>query len=462
MTLISSISGLRGTIGGQPGNNLTPIDVVKFTTAFAEVLKKANQEKISIVVGRDARISGLALKNQVISTLQFCGVDVIDIDLATTPTVEMIVLAKKAQGGIILTASHNPKEWNALKFVNSLGEFISAELGKKILELAQAENFNFAEINNLGNVENYSEALNYHVEQILNLPLVNPNLIKQANFTIAVDGINSVGAIAIPYLLKKLGVENIITINDTPDGNFAHNPEPLPEHLTAISQTIVTQKADLGIVVDPDVDRLAFVDEQGKMFGEEYTLVAVADYVLQNEIKAPYKKATVSNLSSSMALNDLTKKYQGEYQAAAVGEVNVVNKIKSISAVIGGEGNGGVIYPELHYGRDALVGTALFLTYLAQEKSTVSQLRKKYPDYTMIKHKITLADKNEIKPTLEKLADIYKDENLDKQDGLKIIFSDSWVHIRPSNTEAIMRLYIEAPNQSQADKLLQEILNQLQ
>lgn len=461
MTLLSSISGLRGTIGGQPGDNLTPIDVVKFTTAFASVLKDTTDQKITIVVGRDARLSGLALKNQVISTLQFCGVNVIDIDLATTPTVEIIVIAKKAQGGIILTASHNPKEWNALKFVNSLGEFISAELGNKMLELTQTENFNFADINNLGNIENYAEALNYHIEQILKLPLVDINLIKQANFTIAVDGINSVGSIAIPSLLKKLGVEKIITINDVPDGNFAHNPEPLPEHLTAISQTIVAQKADLGIVVDPDVDRLAFVDERGEMFGEEYTLVAVADYVLQNDIKAPYEKTTVSNLSSSMALNDLAKKYQGNYQAAAVGEVNVVNKMKSISAVIGGEGNGGVIYPDLHYGRDALVGTALFLTYLAQEKSTVSQLRKKYPDYTMIKHKITLTDKNEIEPTLKKLAKIYKDKNLDNQDGLKIIFPDSWVHIRPSNTEPIMRLYIEAPSQEQADKLLQEILNNL-
>ncbi len=458
MPLITSISGLRGTIGGVPGENLTPLDAVEFTSAFVSLLKQKNSKKLKIVVGRDARISGLALKNQIISTLQFCGVDIIDLDLATTPTVEMSVIEHEADGGIILTASHNPKEWNALKLLNSKGEFISEEEGAQLLLIAKNRDFNFASIDELGVILKDEDALNKHIQKILALPLVDNEKISAANFSLVVDGINSVGGIAIPALLEKLGVTKINLLNCEASGNFAHNPEPLAEHLQDICELVVNKQADLGIVVDPDVDRLAFIDENGQMFGEEYTLVAVADYILSNKIESPYQKNTVSNLSSTRALCDVTLSHDGSYTAAKVGEVNVVNKMKETHAVIGGEGNGGIIYPELHYGRDALVGVALFLTHLANIKIKVSELRKEYPNYVMIKHKLESNNKSEIANILDRLKNIYKAEHLDLQDGLKIDFADAWVHVRPSNTEAIMRLYIEAPSEARAQTLLQEIL----
>lgn len=458
MSLITSISGLRGTIGGIPGENLTPLDAVKFTAAFVDLLKQTHPAKLKIVVGRDARISGLALKNLIISTLQFCGAEVVDLDLATTPTVELSVIHVKAQGGIILTASHNHKEWNALKLLNDKGEFISAIEGMQLLELAKQEKFNFVTVDELGKVEISTDALNYHIQKIIELPLVNRELIAAANFSIAVDGINSVGGTAIPQLLKELGIKNIYELNCEPTGDFAHNPEPLAEHLTDICALVKNKQADLGVVVDPDVDRLAFIDETGVIFGEEYTLVAVADYVLANYHGTEYNKTAVSNLSSSRALKDIADKHQAIYEAAAVGEVNVVTKMKDIKAIIGGEGNGGIIYPELHYGRDALVGIALFLTCLAQQKITVSQLRAKYPSYIMIKHKLTLIDRQEINFIFDKLKNAYPAQRIDEQDGLKIEWEDAWVHLRPSNTEAIMRLYIEAPDEIRAQVLLTEIL----
>ena len=461
MPLIKSISGLRGTIGGAPGENLTPLDTVKFVAAFVFLLKEKYDGKLKIVVGRDARLSGLALKNQVIATLQFCGVTVIDLDLATTPTVEMMVLKEKAQGGIILSASHNPKEWNALKLLNDLGEFISASDGERLLELVNMGNFDFVSIEALGAVAERTDALDYHIDQILNLDLVDKNLIAAADFKIAVDGINSVGGIAIPQLLERLGVKTIYKLNCEPTGNFSHNPEPLAEHLTDICALVKDKQADLGIVVDPDVDRLAFIDENGQMFGEEYTLVAVSDYILKNFNEGEYCKSAVSNLSSTRALKDITSQYQAIYEAAAVGEVNVVAKMKEIKAVIGGEGNGGVIYPKLHYGRDALVGVALFLTYLAKQKITVSQLRKKYPDYVMIKHKLTLINREEINNIFTSLKSVYAAQRLDDRDGLKIEWPDAWIHLRPSNTEAIMRLYIEAPEATRAQVLLTEILSNI-
>ena len=461
MSLIKSISGLRGTIGGAPGENLTPLDTVKFVAAFVFLLKEKHDGKIKIVVGRDARLSGLALKNQVIATLQFCGVTVIDLDLATTPTVEMMVLKEKARGGIILSASHNPKEWNALKLLNDLGEFISASDGERLLELVNMGNFDFVSIEALGAVAERTDALDYHIDQILNLDLVDKNLIAAADFKIAVDGINSVGGIAIPQLLERLGVKTIYKLNCEPTGNFSHNPEPLAEHLTDIYALVKDKQADLGIVVDPDVDRLAFIDENGQMFGEEYTLVAVSDYILKNFNEGEYCKSAVSNLSSTRALKDITSQYQAIYEAAAVGEVNVVAKMKEIKAVIGGEGNGGVIYPKLHYGRDALVGVALFLTYLAKQKITVSQLRKKYPDYVMIKHKLTLINREEINNIFTSLKSVYAAQRLDDRDGLKIEWPDAWIHLRPSNTEAIMRLYIEAPEAARAQALLTEILSNI-
>jgi phosphomannomutase len=457
MALITSISGLRGTIGGAPGENLTPLDVVKFTAAFVSLLKKKHP-KIKVVVGRDARLSGLALKNQVISTLQLCGAEVLDLDLATTPTVEMLVIREKASGGIILSASHNPKEWNALKLLNDQGEFISAADGKLLLELSENHDFDFVSVDELGVVRNTNDALDYHISKILDLDLVDSDLIAQANFKVVVDGINSIGGIAIPELLNKLGVKTIYQLNCKPSGNFSHNPEPLAENLLDICELVKKEGADLGIVVDPDVDRLALIDNNGVMFGEEYTLVSVADYVLENYKSDKYNKATVSNLSSSRALKDVADKHQAVYEAAAVGEVNVVNKMKSVKAVIGGEGNGGIVYPELHYGRDALVGVALFLTYLAKKKISVSELRKEYSSYIMIKHKLTLIDRDEIQNIFDSLKSVYNKERIDEQDGLKIEWSDAWIHLRPSNTEAIMRLYIEAPSKERAEMLLKEIL----
>jgi phosphomannomutase len=460
MSLITSISGLRGTIGGAPGDNLTPLDAVKFTAAFASLLNKKSS-KIKVVVGRDGRLSGLALKNQIISTLQFCGVEVLDLDLATTPTVEMLVINERAAGGIILSASHNPQEWNALKLLNSDGEFISAEDGQLLLELAATHDFNFVPVDKLGTVTSIDDALDYHIKKILELDLVDKDLISAANFKVVVDGINSVGGIAIPELLNKLGVKTIYKLNCEPTGNFAHNPEPLAEHLTGICDLVKNNQADLGIIVDPDVDRLAFIDEAGVMFGEEYTLVSIADYILENYHDSKYNLATVSNLSSSRALKDIADKHQATYEAAAVGEVNVVSKMKNIKAVIGGEGNGGIIYPELHYGRDSLVGVALFLTYLAKQKISVSELRKKYPSYVMIKHKLTLIDRAEINNIFKSLKSVYNKERIDEQDGLKIEWSDAWIHLRPSNTEALMRLYIEAPSEERAQALLTEILSNI-
>lgn len=459
MPLITSISGLRGTIGGLPGENLTPLDVVGFTSAFVSLLtKKKNNSKLKIVVGRDARLSGLALKNQVISTLQLCACDVIDLDLATTPTVEMSVIEHRADGGIILTASHNPKQWNALKLINSRGEFISEEEGVELLAIAKEKNFIFASVDELGKVEYDDKALDKHIKSILHLPLVDKKKISSRNFSVVVDGVNSIGGRAIPTLLNKLGVKIIHKLNCDPTGEFAHNPEPLEEHLGDIRSLVKEKKADLGIVVDPDVDRLAFIDENGNMFGEEYTLVAVADYILDSRIRSPYTKASVSNLSSSRALRDVSLIHDASYSAAKVGELNVVNRMKETSAAIGGEGNGGIIYPPLHYGRDALVGTALFLSYLAKLQVSVSQLRKKYPDYVMIKHRVDLNDREEVKNIIEKLQNVYKEQTLDLQDGLKIDFENAWVHLRSSNTEPIMRLYIEASDRAAADKLLNEIL----
>lgn len=461
MPLITSISGLRGTIGGVPGENLTPLDAVKFTSAFASLLHKKDNSKIKIVVGRDARISGLALKNQIIATLQFCGVDIIDLDLATTPTVEMMVIKEKAQGGIILSASHNPKEWNALKLLNDLGEFISASDGELLLEIAQKHDFNFVSVENLGSVIKINDSLTYHINKILELPLVDAKIIAAANFSISVDGINSVGGIAVPNLLSALGVKNIYELNCEPTGDFAHNPEPLIENLQSICDLVKEKQVDLGIVVDPDVDRLAFIDEKGNMFGEEYTLVAVADYILESYHDTKYNLAAVSNLSSSRALSDVANFHKAVYAASAVGEVNVVAKMKEINAIIGGEGNGGIIYPELHYGRDSLVGIALFLTSLAKQKISVSQLRKKYPSYVMIKHKLTLIDRKEINNIFDILKSIYTSKRFDQQDGLKIEWDDAWIHLRPSNTESIIRLYIEAPNELRAEALLKEILSNI-
>lgn len=459
MPLITSISGLRGTIGGLPGENLTPVDVVEFTSAFASLLaKETNDHKLKIVVGRDARLSGIAIKNQVISTLQLAGCDVIDLDLATTPTVEMSVIEHRADGGIILTASHNPKQWNALKLINGNGEFISEEEGLELLSIARERKFAFAPVDNLGKVEYDHKALDKHIRRILRLPLVNKKKIRSQNLSVAIDGVNSVGGVAVPALLKKLGVETIYELNCEPTGEFAHNPEPLEEHLEGIRSLVKEKKADLGIVVDPDVDRLAFIDESGNMFGEEYTLVAVADYILDSKIRKPYTKASVSNLSSSRALKDVSFVHSASYSSAKVGELNVVKKMKETLAVIGGEGNGGVIYPELHYGRDALVGIALFLSYLAKLEFSVSQLRKKYPDYVMIKHRLDLNDSSQVKVIIQKLQVVYKEQDLDFQDGLRINFKNAWAHLRSSNTEPIMRLYIEAPDKAAADKLLNEIL----
>ena len=457
MSLITSISGLRGTIGGNPGENLTPLDAVKFTAAFALLLKQKHS-KIKVVVGRDARLSGVALKNQIISTLQFCGVDVIDLDLATTPTVEMLVVREKAQGGIILSASHNPKEWNALKLLNDKGEFISAADGAKLIDLVINHDFNFVGVDELGSVINLKDSLDYHIDKILELSLVDANLIKEANFKIAVDGINSVGGIAIPELLNRLGVQTIYKLNCEPDGNFTHNPEPLAENLTDICNLVKKEQADLGIVVDPDVDRLAFIDETGVMFGEEYTLVATADYVLENYHDTKYNKAAVSNLSSSRALKDVADKHEAIYEAAAVGEVNVVTKMKSVKAVIGGEGNGGIIYPELHYGRDALVGIALFLSFLAQEKKPVSMIRSRYPNYYISKNKIELPQGTDVDAVIETIASQYLGKELNREDGLRISFDKDWVHLRKSNTEPIIRIYAESDSMKKSDALAAKIM----
>jgi phosphomannomutase len=455
LTLIKSISGIRGTIGGKAGDGLTPIDIVKFTAAYGSwVIQKTQNKKI--VIGRDARISGEMLNNLVIGTLQGLGMEVIDLGLSTTPTVEIAVPLEKAGGGIILTASHNPKQWNALKLLNEKGEFISDADGKEVLEIAENADFLFAEVDKLGTVKTDDTYLQKHIDAILALPLVDVEAIKKANFKIAIDCVNSSGGIFIPALLKALGVQTIYELYCEPTGHFPHNPEPLPENLTEIAKVVKEKRADLGIVVDPDVDRLCFVNEDGSMFGEEYTLVAVADYILKNTLGN-----TVSNLSSTRALRDVTEKAGAVYHAAAVGEVNVVNQMKATNAIIGGEGNGGIIYPELHYGRDALVGIALFLSHLAKFGKSISLLRNTYPVYHISKNKITLTPEMDIDALLIKVQEKYKNQPNSTIDGLKIEFDNQWVHLRRSNTEPIIRIYSEAANETTAENLASKIISDI-
>lgn len=456
MTLIKSISGIRGTIGGQPGDNLTPIDAVKFAAAYGVWLKGySKKEDLKVVIGRDARLSGEMIQNLVVSTLIGLGIDVVDLDLSTTPTVEIAVPLEKADGGIILTASHNPKQWNALKLLNEKGEFLNAAEGAMILEIAEKEDFVFAEVDDLGSIIRNDSYFDVHIDEVLDLSLVDADTIRQAKFKVVVDGVNSTGGIAIPKLLKELGVE-VVELYCDPTGHFPHNPEPLKEHLTDICDLVVQEKADFGIVVDPDVDRLAFISNDGEMFGEEYTLVACADYVLGKT-----KGSTVSNLSSSRALRDITEKHGGTYEAAAVGEVNVVTKMKATNAIIGGEGNGGIIYPESHYGRDSLVGTALFLMLMAEKGGTVAELRASYPSYFMSKKKIQLTPGLDVDGILKTMAENYPDEDISTIDGVKIDFAENWVHLRKSNTEPIIRIYTEAKSQSEADQLADRIIGEI-
>ena len=457
MTLIKSISGIRGTIGGKVGDNLTPVDAVKFASAYGTWLKEySGKEKITVVVGRDARISGPMIHNLVVNTLIGLGINVIDLGLSTTPTVEVAVPLEKADGGIILTASHNPKQWNALKLLNEKGEFLNGEEGLKILEIAEAEAFDFSDVDDLGEIMINDAYMDIHIDEVLNLPLVDVDAVKAAKFKVVVDGVNSSGGIIIPRLLKLMGVE-VVELYCEPNGHFPHNPEPLKEHLTAISELVVKEKADLGIVVDPDVDRLAFICEDGEMFGEEYTLVACADYVLS---KTPGN--TVSNMSSSRALRDVTNLHKGTYEASAVGEVNVVELMKKNNAVIGGEGNGGIIYPELHNGRHSLVGVGLFLTHLANKKMTVSALRASYPQYYMSKNKIELTPQIDVDAILVAMTEKYKNEDITTIDGVKIDFAENWVHLRKSNTEPIIRIYTEAASQEKADVLALRIIDEIQ
>ena len=458
MTLIKSISGIRGTIGGRPADNLTPIDIVKFTTAYSRLIKDKNPGKrITIVVGRDARISGSMVDSLVEGTLLGCGVDVINVGLCTTPGTEMAVITYKADGGIIITASHNPRQWNALKLLNERGEFLDDAEGKEVLAMAEDVAWNYPTIDHIGKVIRREDFNAKHIEQVLALPLVNVEAVRQRKFKVVVDAVNSVGGVVIPALLKKLGCE-VVELNCDPTGEFAHNPEPLPENLTEISEVIRKEGADLGIVVDPDVDRLAFVMENGEMFVEEYTLVAVADYVLKHT-----KGNTVSNLSSSRALSDVTSRYEGcTYAAAAVGEVNVVKKMKDTGAVIGGEGNGGVIYPELHYGRDALVGVALFLTYFAGLSMSMSELRKTYPAYYASKNKIELTPEINVDLILETIKNRYSNEKVNDIDGVKIDFAENWVHLRKSNTEPIIRVYTEAKTMAEADALAKRFISEIE
>ena len=456
MTLIKSISGIRGTIGGKTGDNLTPVDAFKFASAYGTWLKGyRNKSDLKVVVGRDARISGPMIHNLVVNTLIGLGIDIIDLGLSTTPTVEIAVPLENADGGIILTASHNPKQWNALKLLNEKGEFLSGAEGEKILEIAEAEAFDFAEVDDLGEIQINDAYMDIHIDEVLNLPLVDVSAVKKAGFKVVVDGVNSSGGIIIPRLLRLMGVE-VVELYCEPNGHFPHNPEPLKEHLIDISRLVVSEKADLGIVVDPDVDRLAFISEDGEMFGEEYTLVAVADYVLS---KTPGN--TVSNMSSSRALRDITNKYGGKYEASAVGEVNVVELMKKNDAIIGGEGNGGIIYPELHYGRDSVVGVALFLTHLANLKISVSALRASYPQYYMSKNKIELTPQIDVDAILLAMTDHYKTEDITTIDGVKIDFADNWVHLRKSNTEPIIRIYTEAATQQVADDLAMRIIGEI-
>lgn len=455
MALIKSISGFRGTIGGKINDNLTPIDAVKFAAAYGTWLKANSNKKLKVVIGRDARISGEMISQLVSSTLIGLGVDVVDLGLSTTPTVEVMVSELKADGGIILTASHNPKQWNALKLLNGKGEFVSAKDGAEILKIVEEDDYTFAEVDDLGVYTENHDGISIHINKILELPLVNREAIAAKKFKVVIDAVNSTGGISIPPLLDKLGVE-YVKLYCEPNGHFPHNPEPLKEHLKDISQKVVETKADFGIVVDPDVDRLALISEDGEMFGEEYTLVAVADYVLS---KTP--SAAVSNLSSSRALRDIAKKHNQSYYASAVGEVNVVEKMKEVKAKIGGEGNGGIIYPELHYGRDSLVGIALFLSHLAEKSTKLSELRASYPAYFMGKMKIELTPEINVDALLNKMEEKYKNEEVSTIDGVKIDFENQWVHLRKSNTEPIIRIYTEASTQEQADELGNRFIKEL-
>ncbi|MEB3800060.1 phosphoglucosamine mutase [Flavobacterium columnare] len=456
MTLIKSISGIRGTIGGSVGDNLTPVDAVKFASAYGTFLKQnISKDKLKVCIGRDARISGPMIHNLVVNTLIGLGIDVIDLGLSTTPTVEVAVPLEQADGGIILTASHNPKQWNALKLLNAKGEFLSGSQGAKILEIAEQEAFDFAEVDSLGEIIENDAYMDIHIDEVLNLPLVDTQAVAQKKFKVVVDGVNSSGGIIIPKLLEQMGVE-VVKLYCEPNGHFPHNPEPLKEHLGDICKLVVEEKADFGIVVDPDVDRLAFISNDGEMFGEEYTLVAVADYVLS---KTPGN--TVSNMSSSRALRDVTEKHKGTYQASAVGEVNVVELMKATQAIIGGEGNGGIIYPEIHYGRDALVGVALFLTHLANQDKTVAEMRADFPQYFMSKNKIELTPQIDVDGVMNQIAEKYTNENISTIDGVKIDFPTEWVHLRKSNTEPIIRIYTEAPSQKEADILAERFVSEL-
>ncbi|MCF6367168.1 MAG: phosphoglucosamine mutase [Bacteroidales bacterium] len=461
MTLIKSVSGIRGTIGGKPGNNLTPIDIVKFTSAYIHLMqKRLSKNKLKIIVGRDARLSGQQVLNIVIGTLTGMGADVVNIGLATTPTTEIAVTEEHADGGIILTASHNPKQWNALKLLNENGEFISAGEGKELLKYAdnKFDEITYAEINKIGKTSE-KDYLQRHIDLITENKFVDIEAIKKADFKVAIDAVNSVGGIALPELLKQLGVTNTIELYCEPTGNFPHNPEPLPENLTEISKVIKEQKADVGFVVDPDVDRLAIINEDGTMFGEEYTLVAVADYILSIQ-----KGNTVSNLSSTRALKDVTEKYGGKYSTSAVGEVNVVEEMKKVNAVIGGEGNGGVIFPPLHYGRDSLIGIALFLTHLAKSGKTCSELRATYPEYHISKNKVELTPDTDVDDILSKIKNKYEQENevkITTIDGVKLDFKEGWVHLRKSNTEPIIRIYAESKTQKQAEEFAKMIMNEI-
>ena len=455
MALIKSISGIRGTIGGKPGDNLTPVDIVKFAAAYGTIMAEG-KERTKIVIGRDGRISGAMVQELVVNTLTGLGIDVVDLGLSTTPTVEVAVKMANADGGIILTASHNPKEWNALKLLNEDGEFISAETGARVLELAAKEEFVFASVDKLGTVLADDSYGQLHIDAILQYPLVNKAAIANQNFKVVVDAINSTGAIYVPALLKALGVNEVIVLNGEVNGKFAHNPEPLPEHLSQLCNEVVKQQADLGIAVDPDVDRLCFVNEDGTLFGEEYTLVAVADYVLSKR-----KGNTVSNMSSTKALKEVTIKHGGSYSPSAVGEVNVVKKMKETNAVIGGEGNGGIIVPDFHYGRDALIGIALFLSHLADQKKGIKSLRGTYPDYFISKNKIELQNGVDVQGIFEKIKVKYKNQPINNEDGLKIEFENDWVHLRTSNTEPIIRIYAESDFETKANNIAGQLMRDI-
>ena len=456
MTLIKSISGIRGTIGGKVGDNLTPIDVVKFAASYGLWIKEqSNKSTYSVVIGRDARISGEMIQNLVINTLVAMGINVVNLDLSTTPTVEIAVPKENADGGIILTASHNPKQWNALKLLDSKGEFLSSTHSQRVLDIASNDSMNFSGVDSLGKVFTDNSYFDKHIDSVISLSYVNEKSIRNSNFRVVVDGVNSTGGIVVPMLLERLGVD-VIKIHCDPNGNFPHNPEPLKEHLTDLSKKVLETNADFGIAVDPDVDRLAFMDEKGILFGEEYTLVACADYVLNIN-----KGNTVSNMSSTRALKDVTNKYGGSYTASAVGEVNVVESMKKNNAVIGGEGNGGIILPESHYGRDALVGIALFLSLLSEKKISVSELKKTYPLYFMSKKKINLNKDTNVDSILSIIKNNHNDDEINLIDGVKIDFIDSWVHLRKSNTEPIIRIYSEAKSQLEADKLAEEFIEKI-